>query len=196
MDRKLNQCGPGVISIVFVTLFLALASSASCLGQDDCASSRAKWEQASQDLRGRLQDFISIQQTPVERIIQKPLVERVESKSIARQVSEGLQAKEDLLNAKRQECRTVMNHENQAFSEYQSCLQNSRSSKDKDAKGIAKKRQGLIDKAILTLSEVREVEGKDTILPYSESMNHDPYRRSVNNYWQSYQQMYRKWWGH
>jgi PBP1b-binding outer membrane lipoprotein LpoB len=182
--------------MALLTLFLAFVSAGACFGQDDCASSRAKWEQVSQDLRGRLQDFISVQQTPVERIIQKPLVERVEGKSIARQVSEGLQAKEDLLNAKRQECRTVMTLENQAFNEYQSCLQNSRSSKDKDAKGIAKKRQGLIEKAILTLSEVREVEGKDTILPYSESMNHDPYRRSVNNYWQSYQQMYRKWWGH
>jgi hypothetical protein len=165
------------------------------LSQEDCASSKAKWEQLFQDLRGKLQEFATIQQTPVERIIQRPLVERVEGKTIARQVSEGLQAKEDLLNTKRQECRNVMNLENQAFNEFQGCLQNSRGSKDKDAKGLAKKRQSLIEKAVLALSEVREVEGKDGVLPYSESMQHEPYRRSVNNYWQSYQQMYRRWWG-
>jgi len=101
-----------------------------------------------------------------------------------------------LLNSRRQECRALLNLENEAFNEFQGCLQNSRGSKDKDTKNLAKKRQSLIEKVILTLSEVREVEGKDTILPYSESMNHDPYRRSVNNYWQSYQQMYRRWWGH
>lgn len=196
MDRKLNQWVPGMSGKVFVTLFLVLASAGACLSQDDCASSRTKWEQVSQDLKGRLQDFINIQQTPVERIIQRPLVERVEGKSIARQVSEALQVKEDLLNAKRQECRTMLTLENQAFNEFQGCLQNSRGTKDKDTKSFAKKRQGLIEKAILALSEVREVEGKDTILPYSESMNQDPYSRSVNNYWQSYQQMYRKWWGH
>ncbi len=111
-------------------------------------------------------------------------------------MSEGLQAKEDLLNTKRQECRNIMNLENQAFNEFQSCLQNSRGAKDKDAKNLAKKRQSLLEKTMITLSEVREVEGKEGTLPYSESMQQDPYNRSVNNnHWQSYQQMYRRWWG-
>jgi PBP1b-binding outer membrane lipoprotein LpoB len=196
VNRKFGWFSPSYFSSVpLLAVFLVLALCAPCLSEDDCASSRAKWEQVFQDLRGKLQEFVTIQQTPVERVIQRPLVERVEGKSIARQVSEGLQAKEDLLNTKRQECRNMMNLENQAFNELQGCAQSSRGSKDKDAKNFVKKRQSLIEKAVTTLSEVREVEGKDSALPYSESMQQDPYSRSVNNYWQNYQQMYRQWWG-
>ncbi len=181
---------------MFLSLFFILVLSGPCLSQDDCNPSRTKWEQLFQDLRVKVQEFATIQQTPVERVIQRPLVERVEGKTIARQVSEGLQAKEDLINTKRQECRNMINLENQAFNEFQTCLQNSRGSKDKDTKNLAKKRQGLLEKAVITLSEVREVEGKEGALPYSESMQQDPYNRSVNNnHWQSYQQMYRRWWG-
>jgi hypothetical protein len=196
VNRKLDSfCPSRLICVLFLSAFSIFALTAPCLPQDDCSSSRAKWEQVFQDLRGKLQEFAVIQQTPVERVIQRPLVERVEGKTIARQVAEGLQAKEDLLNAKRQECRNVMNLENQTFNEFQGCLQNSRGTKDKDAKNFAKKRQSLIEKAVLALSEVREVEGKDGALPYSESMQQDPNNRSANNYWQNYQQMYRKWWG-
>lgn len=196
VNRKFDSfCQSRLIHVLSLSLFFVFTLGAPCWAQEDCASSRAKWEQVFQDLRGKLQDFAAIQQTPVERIIQRPLVERVEGKTIARQVAEGLQAKEDLLSAKRQECRKVMNLENQAFSEFQGCLQNSRGNKDKDSKNFAKKRQSLIEKAILALSEVREVEGKDGSLPYSESMQQDPNNRSANNYWQNYQQMYRRWWG-
>jgi len=179
-----------------LVLLLMTLPAGICSAQDDCSSPRAKWDQIFQDLKNKLQDFITVQQTPVERLTQRPVLERVEGKSIARQVADALQVKEDLLNAKRQECRRVMNLEHQVFNEFQSCAQTSRGSKDKDAKNVIKKRQGLIEKAVLVLSEVREVEGKDTLFPYSEAMQQDPYRRSVNNYWQNYQQMYRKWWGH
>lgn len=196
VNRKFDSFCPSRLSCVaLLAAFLVLGLCAPCWSQDDCASSRAKWEQVFQDLRNKLQEFVTIQQTPVERVIQRPLVERVEGKSIARQVSEGLQAKEDLLNTKRQECRNMMNLENQAFNEVQGCVQSSRGSKDKDAKNLVKKRQSLIEKAVIALSEVREVEGKDSVLPYSESMQQDPYSRNVNNYWQGYQQMYRRWWG-
>jgi PBP1b-binding outer membrane lipoprotein LpoB len=197
VNRKLDSFFPSRLSCVsFLSLFFTFLLSGPCLSQDDCSSSRTKWEQVSQELRLKIQEFATIQQTPVERVIQRPLVERVEGKTIARQVSDGLQAKEDLLNTKRQECRNIMNLENQAFNEFQGCLQNSRGSKDKDAKNLAKKRQSLLEKAVITLSEVREVEGKEGTLPYSESMQQDPHNRSVNNnHWQSYQQMYRRWWG-
>jgi len=77
VDRKLNQYFSCLSGIAFLALILVLASSGPCFSQDDCASSRAKWDRVSQDLRGKLQDFISVQQAPVERIIQKPVVERV-----------------------------------------------------------------------------------------------------------------------
>jgi hypothetical protein len=72
---------------------------------------------------------------------------------------------------------------------------NRRNSKDKDIKNLAKNRQGLIEKAVVAIAEVREVEGKETFVPYDTMADPDPYRRSVNNYWQNYQQMYRRFWG-
>ncbi len=180
-----------VIALLFTFIFSGLASS-----QDlDCGAARTKWEQAFNDLRTRLQDFTTIQQTPVDHLTQKPIMEKAEGKTIARLVSEALQVKEETLNAKRKECRNLMNSENQAFNELQECAQTGRGSKDKEVKNLVKKRQAFVEKMALSLSEVKEVEGKESA-SYAEGYQGDPYRRSVNNYWQNnYQQMYRRWWG-
>ena len=85
------------------------------LADDDCASARAKWEQLFNDLRTKLQEFSALQQTPVERLNQRPVLDRSESRTIAKQVSEALQTKEEELNNKRKECRNLINAENLAF---------------------------------------------------------------------------------
>ncbi len=88
-----------------------------------------------------------------------------------------------------------MSQEAELFTRLQECLKSDRTAKDKDVKNLAKMRQALIDKAVVATAEVREVEGRETVLPYSDAMR-DDYSRSVNNYWQGYQQMYRRWGGY
>jgi len=180
------------------SFILVVALSPPCLSQDgDCSSVQMRWEQLFQELRDRIQDYSTIQQTSLERLTQRPIVDRTEGKTIARQISEAIQIKEEMLNGKRKECRSVLDLEERTFAEFQRCTDNGRGSKDKDVKNLIKKRQAFVEKAAIALSEVREVEGKDTSLPYVEAMrDQDPYRQSVNNQWQNYQQMYRRWWGY
>jgi hypothetical protein len=179
-----------IMLFAFVMIALGWTQSGA---QNDCETAKAKWDQAFQDLRDKVQEFLVIQQTPVERVIQRPVINSADGKPIARQVGEALQKKEDVLNLKRKECRALSNLEGQAFNDLQACA-SGRTSKDKEFKNLTKKRQNLVDKVAAALVEVREVEGKEGHLPYSETMQ-DPYTRSVNNQLQNYQQMYRRWWG-
>ena len=188
-----------LVPLVPVFSFILVAAlSPPCFSQDgDCSSAQKRWEQLFQELRDKIQDYSTIQQTSLERLTQRPIVDRTERKTIARQVSEAIQIKEEILNGKRKECRSVLDLEERAFAEFQRCADNGRGSKDKDVKNLIKKRQAFVEKAAISISEVREVEGKDTSLPYVEAMrDQDPYRQSVNNQWQNYQQMYRRWWGY
>lgn len=183
----------GILSVLMLFSFSAVYAA------DDaelrCAVAKEKWEQIVQELKDNLKNFAAVQQTPVERLVQRPIVERSSGKTIAKQVSEALQVKEDMLNAKRKDCRNLMNLENQAFNDLQDCS-NRKNNKDKDFKNLVKTRQSFLEKAVVALAEVREVEGKETFSPYADAGNdYDPYSRSVNNRWQNYQQMYRQWWG-
>jgi hypothetical protein len=156
-----------------------------------------KWERLHQELKEKLHGFVSIQQLPVDRIIQRPLVSDNQGKTIAKQIGDALQVKEDLLGEKRRDCLKIIDEENQVFEELQECTSASRNTKNKDFASLQKNRRALLDKIVMTLAEVKEVEGRETILPYSEAASQgDPYRQSVNNYWQNYQQMYRRWWGY
>jgi hypothetical protein len=181
-----------VLPLVFVT---PCQSQGTDLG---CGSVRERWEKVFQDLRDKIQDFSSIQQTPVPRIVARPLYDPNMGKTIASQVGEALQTKEEILSAKRRECRDLMTLEEELFPKMQECGGNGKNSKDKEVKNLVKKRQALLDKAIVITADVREVEGKETVLPYSEAMGNqqDYYSRNVNNYWQTYQQMYRRWGGY
>jgi len=145
-------------------------------------------------LKDKVQEISSVQQTSAARLADKPYGESNSSKTIAKQIGDALQAKENILSHKRNECKEIMSEEGQLFNRLQECLNSNRTTKDKDVKNLAKRRQALIDKAVLAAAEVREVEGRETVLPYSEAR--DDYSRSVNNYWQSYQQMYRRWGGY
>jgi hypothetical protein len=185
--------------VPIVSFILIVTLSPPCLSQDaNCSSAQMQWEKLFQDLRDKIQDYSTIQQASLERITQRPIVDRTEGKTIARQISEAIQVKEEMLNGKRQECRNLLETEEQAFAEFQRCVDNGRGSKDKEVKNLIKKRQAFVEKAAIAISEVREVEGRDTTLPYVEAMRdqQDPYRQSVNNQWQNYQQMYRRWWGY
>jgi len=162
-----------------------------------CAARIEKWEQALQDVQDKYNAFVAILQTPAERITQRPIFAASGGKTIARQVSEALQAKDDLLGAKRKDCRSALSQEDELFNELRGCVDGQKSAKNKEVLKLVKKRKGLVDRIALGISEVREVEGKETVMPYTDAMRdmQDPYRRSVNNYWQNYQQMYRRWWG-
>jgi hypothetical protein len=197
VDKRLYSRRNSFAAILFIWCFLFLSAGWAFSENGDCSAVKTRWEDTFRDLRTKLQDFQTLQQTHVEKIVQRPLVDRSGNKSIARQVSDALQMKEDLLNAKRKECKNLFNLEGQAFGELQECVQGGKGSKDKEVKNLLKQRHAIVEKGLIAISEIQEVEGKDTIIPYSDAMrDQDPYARSVNNYWQNYQQMYRRWWGH
>jgi len=187
--------------LIFLTFVLTILSGANpvlCDEKDQqCMALKDKWERLHHELKEKLQGFVSIQQLPVDRIIQRPLVSNDQAKTIARQIGDALQVKEDMLSEKRRDCVKLIDEENQLFEELQECFSSSRSAKNKDYASLQKSRRAILEKMVMTLAEVQEVEGRETMLPYSEASGHnDPYRQSVNNYWQNYQQMYRRWWGY
>ena len=197
MNNHNKLCNISILLVIVLSLMLVLTMVSPGSSDDSdarCTAAKGRWERIFQDLKDKLQSYISIQQTPVDRILNRPLLDTSENKSIAKQISDALAAKEEILNAKKKECRNLLTVENQVFAEIQECL-NRKNSKDKDIKNMVKSRQGLIERAVVALAEVREVEGKETFVPYDAMNDPDPYRRSVNNYWQNYQQMYRQWWG-
>jgi hypothetical protein len=197
VTQRLNShCNPFAATL-FVLCFLFVSAGWAFSENGDCSAVKTRWEDTFRELKAKLQDFQTLQQIHVEKIVQRPLIDRSENKSIARQVSDALQIKEDMLNARRKECKNLFNLENQIFGELQECIQGGKGAKDKEVKSLLKQRQAIVEKGQIAISEIQEVEGKDTIIPYSDAMrDQDPYARSVNNYWQNYQQMYRRWWGH
>ncbi len=198
MKQRLQILGKRAGSILVFCLLLILCDKNSALAQNrepDCEQLKGQWEQLYQDMKDRLDGFSSLEQTPIERIIKRPIVNPSSSETIAAQISHALQVKEDLLISKRKELRNLINVENKVFSELQHCLQTDKSSRHKDTPNILKKRKALLDKAVITMAEVKEIEGRETVMPYSEAAGQDQYRRSVNNQWQN-QGQYRGWWGY
>lgn len=181
-----------VLLLILVSLSLiSVVPSQSENLDPSCGAIRDDWEQSMNRLKDKVQEISSVQQASAPTLANKPSAESNLSKTIAKQVGDALQVKENILSHKRNECKEIMNQEQQLFAKLQECLKDGRTTKDKDVKTLAKRRQALIDKAVVASAEVREVEGRETVLPYSEAR--DDYSRSVNNYWQSYQQMYRRW---
>ena len=186
---------PMLLLILVLLSLISVVPSQSENLDPTCGAILDDWEQSLNMLKDKVQEVSSVQQTSAARLADKPSVDSNTSQTIAKQIGDALQAKENILSRKRNECKEIMNQEEQLFTKLQECLKNSRTTKDKDVKNLAKRRQALIDKAVVTVAEVREVEGRETVLPYSEATR-DDYSRSVNNYWQSYQQMYRRWGGY
>ncbi len=168
-----------IFGLITVSLVMAQEVDSQCL------PIKNKWEQSYQEIKDRVDKFAALEQTPVEKITNKPLVSAGKGKTIAAQVSEALGEKEEMLKSIRKETRNLLGSENRIFNELQQCAQSGKS-KSKEIGNIAKKRKALLDKAIILLTEVREVEGKETVMPYTEAYGQDAYRRSVNNQWQNY----------
>ncbi len=92
----------------------------------------------------------------------------------------------------------MLNLEAEAFGKLKTCLQDSGKAGQKKLRTLSRKRRKLVDRATLVLSEVKEVEGRETYHPYAEAWRHNPYQQAGGaqaSYWQNYQQMYRRWWG-
>ncbi len=194
-----NELKHWTIFLPVLLLILALLSMISvvpcrCETLEKCNGIRERWEENLNNLKDKIQEISTVQQTSAARLADNSTVEPNTSSTIAKQIGDALQVKENILSRKRRECRETMNQEEQLFNELLECTQGGKNAKDKDVKNLLKKRQALIDKAVISVAEVREVEGRETVLPYSETR--DDYSRSVNNYWQSYQQMYRRWGGY
>jgi hypothetical protein len=188
---QLSKC------IVFLCVMLiCIEMSAFAQGPDsECSQLKDRWEQLYSEMKQKVDGFSAVEQTPIEQITKRPLIDPNEHKTIALQISEALKVKEDLLMGQRKELRNLLNTENKVFGELQRCLQMDKSAKRKDAGNILKKRKALLDKVVVTVAEVKEVEGRETVLPYSEASGQDQYRRSVNNQWPNYQDP-RRWWGY
>jgi len=181
------------VALVMLFLLIPVAQVSAQEVDPQCMPLKSKWEQAYQEIKDRLDKFNALEQTPVEKITNKPLVSAGKGKTIASQVAEGLAEKEEILKSIRKETRNLLGAENKFFSELQQCSQSVKSAKNKDFNNIVKKRKALLDKALVCLTEVREVEGKETVIPYTEASGQDAYRRSVNNQWQNYNRGY---WGY
>jgi hypothetical protein len=192
---------PSLALSLGISMVLVLATCAPGMAQSSgssCASAVERWTRITQQLEEKINELNKIQQVPVERIVQRPLLEGPPGKTMAQRISDALQVKDDLINVKRRECHDVLALEGQLFSDAESCLSEGRDSRNKDAKKLLKHRSALVEKAAMALADVKEVEGKETGMPYSEVMR-DPQngnRGGPNGYWQSYQQMYRRWWGY
>jgi hypothetical protein len=187
-----------VLGLSMVLALLTTCLSVAQASESSCASAVERWTRTSQQLEEKINELARIQQTPVERIVQRPLLEGAPGKTMAQRISDALQVKEDLLNTKRRECNEILTLEGQIFSELEPCLSNGRDGRTKDAKKLVKHRSALVEKASLALADVKEVEGRETGMPYSEAMRdqQEGGRPGSNSYWQSYQQMYRRWWGY
>lgn len=178
-------------------LVMAFAAATPTFSQEadpQCASVKAKWELAIKELKEKLDDYEAAQRVPLERLVQRPLVERSIEKTIARQVSEAIEAKEAILSAKRKECLNMLNLEDQIYTDFEHCLQTGPRSKNKQDQQLISKRRSLVQKARISIAEVREVEGKDHFPQYVDTWRGPPGYgdRGVADYWQ---RMYQGYWG-
>ncbi|MCA1961836.1 MAG: hypothetical protein LDL33_13710 [Desulfomonile sp.] len=155
----------------------------------DCGGTVERWERIIHDLKVKVDEFRNIQRMPLERMVDRPIVDAGANKSIARQVAEAMQVKEDLLNQKRKECRTLLDAENDLFSRVERCADAEGGAKKSEVKRLVKQRSTVVQGAITTIAEVREVEGKDSYTQYVDTWRGQPsgFRgRPGANYWQAY----------
>jgi hypothetical protein len=139
----------------------------------------------------KLQEYQTLQQLPLEQVIRKPLVDRNVNKSIAKQISEAIQKKEELLGQKRKECMTLLNQEKDLFDQVERCSKGD-SAGDREFRRLEKKRQKLVSRAVMLVAEVREVQGREDYAQYADYSRQQNY---YDNYWRNQQQMYMRSWG-
>ena len=118
------------VALVMLFLLIPVAQVSAQEVDPQCMPLKSKWEQAYQEIKDRLDKFNALEQTPVEKITNKPLVSAGKGKTIASQVAEGLAEKEEILKSIRKETRNLLGAENKFFSELQQCSQSVKSAKN------------------------------------------------------------------
>ena len=201
--RILTGCGLWLL-VFFLVLGSALPGSAEDK-ESVCFEVKNEWEQSVAELKESLREFTSLRKTSVRDIIDRPIVLRSSSKTIAQQVSEGLLAKEKILDRQREKCRQALSRESEVFSKLEACLTASSTSKaGRKISRLAKNRSRMVDNAVAVLSKVREVEGQELYQSYANMWGYGyPYYQSYqqqppatpNRYFQQYRRMYQGWWG-
>ena len=122
---QLSKC----ILFLCVILICAEMSALAQIPDSDCAELKDKWEQLYSEMKEKVDGFSAVEQTPIEQIIKKPLIDPNEHKTIAAQISEALKVTGYLLAGQRKELRNLLNTENKVFGELQRCLQMDKSAK-------------------------------------------------------------------
>jgi len=173
------------VSVLFSSLLFGAGAASGQQNSADCGASQSNWERLIQELKQKVDDFEGIKKTPVEKITKKPLVDSHSDKTIARQIGEALQAKEEQLNSRRKECLGLLNQEEQAFADMERCALGEKGNAKKDSKKLVAARNKLVQKARTLAVEVQEVEGKNSG-NYVDSAWRGPYEgvsRGMRSYW-------------
>lgn len=200
-----NTSRRAVIFLALVVSGLTMAPSGPCYSQETgpgCASVVGPWEQVYRDLKAKLAELKSLEQAPASRFINKPLVDPQADKTIARQVSEALEAKEALLETRRKECQYLVELEKTLFSKAEPCLQSAdaaakRSKNAKNSGRNIKERNSLVNEAAMVMVNVKEVDGKEQFYPEEGGYPPNPMDPSMGGQrsaWQNYMNMYRGFW--
>ena len=101
MNAGLNRRGHSLPVTLGCVLMLVAMCGLPCLSQGAdvaCNAAMDRWSAVYQQLEHKLAEFSTLQQTRVENIVQHPLFQPTAGKTIAKQISDALQAKEELLN--------------------------------------------------------------------------------------------------
>ncbi len=183
--------------ILIATVVLAAGQLTVAVAKDvesGCDASRVRWEDTVKDLKSRISEYKAIKETPLNRVTGHALVSKDADKSIARQIEEAIQEKEELLSKKRRECYKALTQENEAFSVFRQCYGEAGGKNRRAVKRLDSKRLKLIKQTQIDLAEVREVEGKERHYPqYVDYWRGQPhmYNGRMSDPWQYYRQLYR-----
>ena len=197
----MNREASGIL-LVFISMLAISILPLSCesaRGQESertCGNVIEQWEDVKQVLENKLRQFNSLKRTPAERIIGKPVVKRRSAKTIAMQVSEALQAKEAVLEKKRDECKAILGKEEQVFTAVSRCLDNRKSLEKRNLKRLKRSRSKLIKKTLISIADVKEVKGSEDYAFYYQPPRpgYNPLMGGQNNYWRQQQQMFMNYW--
>jgi hypothetical protein len=187
---------------IYITLGLFIQVGAyhdACAEQVDCRKAMQEWRELCENLDNALAEYKNIERTPVRNIIDGPVVDTGSSKTIAAQVSEALAVKENMLKDQRNLCRNIIRMEKELFEAVKSCSKRHFDKSEKrEIRKLTRKRDRLIDKTRLRIAEVREVRGQEMDYSYAGYWNNQQQGRGRNpsGYWNHYQRMYQRWWGH
>ncbi len=201
-----NTSRRAVIFLALVVSALTMAPSGPSYSQETgpvCASVVGPWEQVYRDLKAKLAELKSLEQAPASRFINRPLVDLQTDKTIAKQVSEALEAKEALLETRRKECQQLVELEKTLFNKAGPCLQaadaaSKRSRNAKNSSRNIKERNSLLNEVFMASVNVREVEGREQFYPeeggYPPNAMDPAAGQGQRSAWQNYMNMYRGFW--